>query len=232
MRTIAQHVALMTHALGATPTSAHDLYKTLNRAGRILTRRRSWWWRLVPGVSLPAVSGTANITLPSDFQTLDTISLSSGYGPVQCLTPDEYTKALATLSTTTPTGTCVLLPAMTYDATTGVETKVLKLLSASTANGSPTFTISYYRGWFDVTSANDASYAHIPPDFDDALSMLARACALDLDDQMDSHEMVCYEREIQSLEREDTGRVPEFGRSQGGASSRQTINDLIGPVTF
>lgn len=222
MRTISQHVGLIQHAVGATPDSRHDLYHTLNRAGRMLTRIRSWWWRLVPGVSLPAVISSTDIALPSDFQTLDTIALSSGLGPVYCLTPDQYTQAKANASAgATEYGTRVLLPVMTYADETGAETKVLRMLTAATANGSPTFLISYYREWFDVTSANDADYPHIPPDFDDALMLAARACALDLQDQMESHEMMRFREEVALLAAEDIRRVPEFTPQTGGAMSRR-----------
>lgn len=209
-----------------------DFYKVLNHAGRILTRRRCWWWRLVAPVSLLAVNATTDIALPSDFDTLDTILLSTGLGPVRTVSPQDYTRLVAGLSTgQIPSGTVVLMPVMTYDATTGAETKVLKLLSAATTNGSPTFTMTYYRGWFDVNSANDASVAHIPPDFDHALTLIARACALDLNEQAESHEMVCYEREVAALEQADSRRTPQFGHMRGGANDRTNRIPIYGPIT-
>lgn len=232
MRTIAQHIDLMEHAVGATPDSRHNLYHSLNRAGRILTRLRCWWWRLVPAYSLAAVSGSADITLPSDFETLDTITVSSGLAPVVTLTPAQFTHLKSQQAIgMTEYGTQVLLPVMTYSSS-GAETKVLRMLSAASANGSPTFLLTYYRGWVDVSSSDDSDTASIPADFDDALMLLARACALDLQDQTESHEMSRFNAEIATLIAADQRKVPEFSAATGGARSRNRRSDLMGSITF
>lgn len=232
MLTIAQHLDLMRHGTGVADDSRVDMYQSFNRAGRMLTRRRKWWWRLVPGYSLAAVISSADITLPSDFDSLDTITLSSGYGPVETITPDEYTRLIAGITAgNVVSGTKVLLPVSTFNATTGAETKVLKLLSAATANGSPTFVLTYWRAWKNVTAADVAAVPAIPVDFENALILLARACALDLQDQAESHEMQRYLQEVADLERADTTRIPEFAPSRGGANDMRRI-PFIGPLTF
>lgn len=235
MLTIAQHIGRMEHASGTARASdsRHDFYATFNQAGRYLLRERAWCWRLVVGTSLPAVVSSTDITLPTNFELLDTLALSSGMGPVVTLTPDEYTKAVASLgSGSAPSGTRVLLPVSTFHATTGAETKVLKLLSAATANGSPTFTMSYYRGWVDVTSANDAAVAAIPQDFDAALGWIAKAFVLGHNEQADSHEMVMYEREMAQLRLADARRAPEYGPMRGGADDRSRQVRMDGPLVF
>lgn len=234
MLTIAQHIGRMEHASGTDKDddSRHDFYATFNQAGRYLTRERCWWWRLVVGASLPAVSGSASIALPSDFDTLDTITLSTGLGPVAVLTPQQYSEALANISSGyVPAGTRVLLPVMTYSSA-GAETKVLKLLSTASANGTPTFTMSYYRSWVDVTSADDSDVASIPPDFDAALGWIAKAFVLGHNEQADSHEMVMYAREIAQLKVADSRRVPVFSPPRGGASDRTRLVRMQGPLSF
>ena len=75
--TAQKYVDLMSHAIGATPDSRHDLWETLNRSGRAMTDKHPWTWRRRGPDALTLTAG-GEFTLPSDFGKLESITPATG----------------------------------------------------------------------------------------------------------------------------------------------------------
>lgn len=215
MLTIAQHIDMMKHAVGATPDSRHDLYETFNRAGRYLYNYFGWSWRL-KSASLTTVANDENVPLPSDFEQLESVQIDGSTDRIQ-LVDLPTIHAARTRGLYTGPGYMMHVAPYTTITTGGVTSRFAILFPIPTSNGVPDIEIWYRRAWPGYTSANNANYPSIPPEFENALIMLARAYAIHLQDQTASFEDQKAIEEIERLKSVDIARSPTQGFMSGGA---------------
>lgn len=223
MLTIAQIKSLMEHGVGATPDSRHNLYHTLNRAGRYLTDYHVWSWRLVGPVSLPTIAGERLISLPSDFGKLMRVTCpTAGAGAVTQAGLAEVLEMHA--------GTAPVIdgrwyfhapPFFTADDD-GHDIRTAILYPTPSADGNPALHLTYYRRWREIAAdgSDDSTTPAIPAEFEQALIMLCRGFAIDLQDQADSIELARATAELSRLMAQDGANQLEHGRMHGGANDR------------
>lgn len=236
MLTIAQHIGLMQHAVGATPDSRHDLYETFNRAGRYLYNYFPWSWRLKLA-SLVPVSGDENIPLPSDFEQLESVQIDGSTDRIGLVDLPTIHAARHRDAYAGP-GYLMHVAPYTTISTGGAVARFAILYPVPTANGVPDIEIWYRRAWPGYTSANNANNPSIPLEFENALVMLARAYAMHLQDQAAAFEDQKAIEELERLKAVDISRSPTQGFMGGGAhrfmNRNRGIRDIqhIGSITL
>ena len=182
-----EYIGLMEHALGRSADPRHDLYATLNRAGRALTTCHSWAWRSGSAV-IPSVSGQQYLDLPEDYGrfTKATVPNTGAFPGIVCVSLDEiYTRrAMVTYAATTG----LLYAAFPWwqqraNADSGM-TRRAQIWPTPSSNGVPTVTLYYERTWVDLSAADQSQPPEIPDIFESALVDLARAfaCAIEYAD--------------------------------------------------
>ena len=190
MLTVSDYIGLIGHAIGKTPDtvdSRHDLYQTLNRAGRAITNCHAWSWRTGKAI-LPCVNGQDYLDLPEDYGRFltATVPTSGSFPLLQVVSLEEiYRRRSMTMFVST---TGILYAAFDYwerpTTRDTAPTPRAQLWPTPNADGVPTVTLSYERAWVDVSAADVSEAPPIPPAFEQALVDAARAfaCALEAAD--------------------------------------------------
>lgn len=234
MLTATQIVDLMSHAIRATADTRHDLWATLNRAGRALVSSREWSWRRVGPTQVSGLIGVSSLALPANFSRLLTIHRDDQDGGFALVGLEELVRARAI-----GTGDATVLlhfPTWTQQAAaTDVLVMKAEMWPASGANGSPSFTMVYLKDWTELSSAAPTALPAIPAAFENALVLLARAYAVQIELGQVSSDLSAYAAEIARLQFEDEGRQRQSGQICGGADRFYTSDSLAEPkpsVTF
>jgi hypothetical protein len=217
--------SLMEHAVGATPDSRHNLYETLNRAGRFCTDYALWSWRLAGPVALTVQADEKFVALPSDFGRVHTItSPSGGVDSVVETSLGEILQLHADAIHLLDGRWHINVPPFTViDQGSGTALPRAMLYPTPTSTGSPQLELTYYRRWINVATdgTQDSLRPALPDDFEDALVNLCRGYCIDLQDQADSLEYTRAIRELERLKTTDFTTQTAHGPMRGGASDRR-----------
>lgn len=220
------YIDLMRHALGKTPDPRHDLWATLNRAGRQLTTVHPWTWRRRGPIDLPAVAGQRHIDLPDDFASIISVTVdntaSANYFRVEQV-PVHFIQDL--YQNRLPLGDVGFYVAFESYAPQRSRDEAprrrLLCYPEPTEDLNPTLRVIYDQRWRELTKNDQDAVPNIPEEFEDALVSLARAKAYRLENNDASIDEQSAADEIQRLVREDGRTQKEYGHMIGGASSRR-----------
>lgn len=225
MRTAAQLVAAIKHAVGALPTSDDtriDYYNVLNMAGRELTMCEDWWWRTSEPIELAGVASQKWVDLPADFNRLLTINPTANTQRCQIKTlgeierfrnlPYQYTALM-----------WFVCPATAKQPTTGTQRQKprLEVYPTPTTDGTPTFRVIYDRRWAELEEDDPNALPVVPDEFELALLYKGRALAMALINQSDTIERSLYDEQVQILRAENAKRAINYGRMRGGAGRHE-----------
>lgn len=227
-RTAQQYVDLMAHKIGKTPDPRHDLWDTLNDAGRHLFLEAPFLWRGEPSRSIPAVAGQNYVLLPDDFHSIMHVTCTpTSLWPVQEVSLDFIMdmRRGATPLASVMGGMCISVQSYSTQATADSQpVERMELYPTPTADGNPTFLLSYKRTWRELAAADSSAVPNIPTEAENALVCLSRAmaCARENEPDMAAGEFALYQQALTILLKSDAARQVQFGRIRGGA------NDLGG----
>jgi len=217
MRTAAQFVSIMTHALGKTPQSAHDLYQTLNMAGRALFAF-DWSWKATGPTQLDATASQSYITLPTDFEQVISIERNDGQQyRVQVLT---MTDLQMLRDRTDNYGGRDFWCAFVYQPQASTSTLPLprmELFPTPSASTSGVFNLWYQRTWKELSIGSPSDLPNIPNFAEQALVHGACALAYEIENKSSNIDRQLYDRAIQELLVRDTRTLPNAGIMRGGA---------------
>lgn len=221
-----EYIGLMTHALGKTPDSRHNLYWTFNRAARALVTASEWSWRVRGPVSVSTVANQGFIELPADFAQVRVCYIPSA-GAVQKVnvcTLETIAQLRALASSYVGTGNIyIYFPAWNFNEL-GVAPRA-ELAPIPTTNATPTFQMIYNCAWREIDDSDTLrEVTVIPADFEHALILMARAFANNIENQDAALEDTAVKNELDRLRGEDSRRQVNFGRMSGGAGSRMTTS--------
>jgi hypothetical protein len=246
MLTVKEITDLMTHAIGRTPAPGHNLRQTLNRAGRRLCARFKWSWM---------TAGPVNVTVQGADEGKDYIPLDTAHGFTAFLSLEAITDGNRCVRVVSP---AEMLHAKQYgtpntDRVFSIVTDDLpSVLGASLptprlwlldtlavgSTGDVVAQIVYRRGWMDVATSgtgDDAKKPPIPDSFEDALVLLCRSMAYQLEFESDHPDAARAEAAIQQLIAQDTTRQTYRGELRGGAGDQPAFLDggtLGGTIRF
>lgn len=217
MKTAAQHISMMEHALGATPDARHSLWDTLNEAGRALTMWHDWSWRQEGFTTITFTAGQMAFDLPSDFDGIRAVrSPFNNPKTYIVVTPEEL---LHKKSLVDGPNSLYWIAFSTYTLDTGriVPRGLIHPLPGDTND--PPVTILYRRGWYELDEENDTDFPRIPIEFERALVLMARAFAVEYQTQRPAMEDARVLAELERLRRNDITRQMQVGKLCGGAGS-------------
>lgn len=236
MKTIGDYILLMKHALGKTPATGHDLYSTLNEAGRELFTMHEWTWCHQGPYELSAVSGNDYIELPDDFGTLVALyQPSSTVNAIQTVTLQELTMLRQSSIGTGSYAYSIAFASSVPPANAGQKQKKRALIYPEpTTNGTPAITIIYRRAWVDVTEANANDYPGIDRDAEGLFSMLAQERAYLMENKRPLFEPGVIDREFARVKTADGSKQWNYGPLRGGANDRMVagVYRPTNPVTM
>lgn len=219
----------MKHALGKTPDSRHDLVLTLNRAGRALTTRFSWSWRMHASATITGTASQNYIGLPAAFAQLVSVTaaLTSGY-TVGITTIDDIERMRAEGSSVAGGIWWLAFGDWAAPVSSSVNRVQRVAIYPTPATGSePSFTLKYKAKWVDFAGSASALTSgatgttlvpNIPDEFESALIHKCRALAMQTENRDGAQlEETLYEAEVQRLILEEANQQPTQGRMRGGA---------------
>lgn len=238
MLTVSQAIDLMEHGAGAAPDSRHNLYQTLNRAGRFLCAYSGWSWTVAGPVYLATAADSRFIRLPDDFRQLIAITApGSAFGIVQL---DQVRMMQLHSAGAGGYGRWYISvpPHFTPSGSSPIPIKEAMVYPVPETSDPRAFELLYTREWPNIATngSEDGRLLPIPDLFENVLIMLARAYTLDLQDQAESHEMARAMSELALLKSQDAANQPIHGPITGGAASRlarsRPSSHPLGPITL
>lgn len=217
---VSDYIALMKHAIRMpNPRTGHNLYNTLNQAGRALFAHHPWSWRMQGPVEIPAVAGSDRIALPADFSSLESCTLTNTSLTPRIVSVVEWNDRSRLGSANG--GTYWLSfqqqrPGQT--AGTRPQPGVLIFPTPDT-DGTPTLRIFYKAGWRTIEGEIDNTLpCNIPESHERALQLIAQAMAVQVerDDDAPSSYAEHAKAELDRLVGEDVAIQPNAGTLRGG----------------
>lgn len=217
-----QYIDLMSHALGKTPDSRHDLYATYNDAGRALFSEHHWTWRQVGPTTLTVLSGNDFVDLPADMGGVVTAWVidASSFDRL-ALVPLETIAALrASTINNVQSGLIYIHFPMWAGQSSPDEQPTRRAIIYPTAAADITINLVYRKDWSTVTTGDSARIPSIPDKFERALKLISRSMAWHLENQSPCQEDSDYIAEIARLKIEDASMQTTVGKMTGGADRR------------
>lgn len=222
MRTVAQHISMMRHALGKSPAAGHDLYDTFTDAGRQLLSLREWSWskRGPEESQLRFKADQAYVELPADFGRVVSVYTTDG-GGVRLVASQEISLLRSGGVTGDPVAVCLCFDAARRQKNPGGGSiLVADVWPTPTADDSPTVRMVYRASFKQTTSADDDTCPDIHPDADLLLSMLAQELACVQENKRRLFEPTIITDEIARVAALDGSRQWQAGQMSGGALDR------------
>lgn len=207
---------LALHAVGSSVDSRHDVWLSVNMAGRRLLAEKPWSWRRVGPVNLAAVAGQNYIALPADFETPIGAPVPTTPGVVNLRSIEEVMRLRQ--SGTTGAANLYTVAFGQQNSPTGVPAPVLHLFPTPTANGSPTFQLVYLRQWIDLSAGNQNAAVPLPSQFDRALACAVRSQVRQFEEEDPGVDEKAYRDEVERLWSEDSARQISVTPVRGDAS--------------
>ena len=241
MITAGELIGLMEHAVGKTEArlaTGHDLWQTLNRAGRALTYRRKWDWRRTGPVDLKAIGGSRTIPLPAAFGSLLSCTIDntqdSSYTSVAMSTTQEIQRLYDFRLNPVESGSIhIAFPSYEAQRDRREEPKAVAMVFPEPeSDDNPTLRLEYYKRWVELNKTDNEAVPDIPAEFESALIYLARSQAYYVEYQQESGDASLADVEIMRLTREDSGRQKHWGFMRGGAKSRARVGRTVGEATL
>jgi hypothetical protein len=231
MATAGELYTLVRHGLGKEPAPGHDLWGTINRAGRELMTRAQWSWLTVGPVQVPTVGGSEIVELPEDFGQIIAVWLAGNWRTVELTTVAEITRYLTT-TLALPTSVKIAFDAWTPQGSPTSKIKPRALIWPKANIAQPqVLTMTYRRRWVDVSSRDPDALPSVPAEAEEALILLARAKAKLLEnDEAASAERQAAEAEIQRLMAYDAMRQVNYGPMLGGAGRHKGVQEYTSPA--
>lgn len=222
MKTIGDYILLMKHALGKTPATGHDLYSTLNEAGRHLFSMHEWGWCHQGPYTLATISGQEYIDLPDDFGTV--VQLYQPTTTVNSLQTVTLQELALLRQASVGTGAFAYSIAFTSSAPAAnaglAPTKRALIYPAPSADGTPSISMIYRRAWVDVTEANANDYPSIDRECEGLLSMLAQDRAYLMENKRTLFDPGVVDAEFMRVRANDGSKQWMVGPLRGGARDR------------
>ena len=225
MLTLAQHLDLIRHGLGAAPDSRHNLYETFNRAGRELCGFTRWSWLKVLDASVLVSTGAKVATLPADFEELLAARRKDGFG-LRIVSEVELSRLRDISNLGAPNTWCphvCFVPTWTFNDA-GVTAKQLQLSDAPASDTE--IQLDYYRGWIEMAAGDANKVPRVPPEWEDALATLALGFAKRRQDEGEPVEIAQAMADLERLRQRDGSRQLVHGRVRGGAMTRDLVFSL------
>lgn len=231
MRLVSDFIAGLRHSLGKSPAAGHNLYHTLNDAGRRLYSVHPWGFLTRGPVALPVVANQNYLDLPPDFGGMLNLwaPRTGTFTNVEVVDLGAIGELRANTTVTITSGVMYVC----FDANgggVGQEPMPRALLHPTpAANGSPTMQMIYTRQWRNVRESDANTAVGIPEDFEDAL--LTGACLLAWNREnpelkKDPSEYIYL---IDQLKAADGQNQPSGGYMRGGAKERMN-RSVIAPI--
>lgn len=225
MLTLAQHLDLIRHGLGAAPDARHNLLETFNRAGRELASYTRWSWCKVLDADVTVAAGQKYADLPAGFEELLAARRKDGFG-LKLVGEAELSRLrdIATLGApnTWCPAVCTVPTWVFSDA--GVTSKRLNLSDAPST--STDIKLDYYRGWIEMVPGDETKVPRVPPEWEDPLAMLALGFAKRRQDEGEPVEVAIAKARLKELMERDGSRQTLVGKVSGGALSREFVYEL------
>lgn len=217
MRTAEQIIDMMKHAIGGTPDSRHDLWATLNEAGRALTNWSRWSWRFAGPTTLIFETENEKFALPEDFGEIDACAATTPTVVIRIVSSSEI---MWMRSRNIRSGYVYYIhfPEWTAPSDSGDSQRPQGMIwPLNTIENTP-IQITYWRRWVELKSTDPSAYPAIPAEYERALVLLARDFALCYQTDQPSIESDAAVKEITRLIEADARRQPFEGQITGGAS--------------
>ncbi len=205
--TAAKLIDLITHAVGGVDTR-HDLWETLNAAGRALITEHQWTWRKNASTVIQITSDST--PLPLDFVSVNSVRWTNNLlGDIRIVTPDvvdEYRQRVP--NGASPTVIYLAFGVWRLGDASGPPTPQVLCFPIPTANAPYSLRVVYNRTWMPLSKDRPGEYPNIPEEAQQALILRARYEAALIEDQNVAPELSAYQAEVQRLWAEDMTRVP------------------------
>lgn len=224
--TVAQYTARIEHAIGnESPATGFSTLEILNEALRALFGYADWSWRLRSPALLSLVASQEYVALPSDFGTSgELLSIHSVWSPVSVVSKvslaDIATMRGMPLNNTFQYYVALSNPTQT-SASVRPGTPRLEIWPTPGSNVSNAFRITYKSGPVDLSLTTDVP--NIPREYENVLTLLARAYAMRYEYGSDAQEtlaeLASAEKEIRRLMEMDGMIESEAGPLTGGAAA-------------
>lgn len=238
--TVASYKNHMIHAIGGNPDTRISLLQVLNEAVRYLFDQHEWNFRARPilettvaAVDPPTNPVTYNnyIDLPADFGEI----LSAHYGTRQVKFTSLEDIAHRRTNTLIPPPLAAVYVALSFPGQSDVNSLQgsprLEIFPAP--DSAATFALEYRAGAIQLV--NDTDVPNIPPSFERALALLARAFICDYEEQESTNEWAEAEKELEKLKAHDGLIQSNMGPSLGGAVDERRrgrrVNFWVGTVS-
>lgn len=230
MLTLANYISLMSHALGKTPDSRHNLYETFNRAGRALVTLHKWNWRLTGPVAIDAIADQPWLDLPANFALPEQIWIDNSAGGtnpfnlVRVTTIADIARLRSDYGVGIQAGTFHIAQGLHAPQAGGDTQPTQRWLCypTPTSDAVPSIQCIYWRKWREMNSGDTEKVPDIPLEFEHALTLACRAYAQHIEDQMDPLEDPLLKAEVSRLLGENGQQSPELGQMTGGAMDAYT----------
>lgn len=214
MRTIQQIYDLLSHAVGYSVASGHDLIEDINSAGEAVFSAHRWGWAKTDPVVLVSIAGNPWIDLPDDFDAPGEF-VKEGYCIRQVLAD-----AVESLHKSTAAASREIFMSIEghtqSPAATGVPRRRAHLWPTPDSSGAY-MTVMYRRRWRRVTADDMNIRPNVPPELEWALVCKARAIACQIENQAFSVDEQAFDKEIERVWLQDSSRTINVGRMTGGA---------------
>lgn len=215
MLTLEKHLNLMKHALGKTPDSRHLLIDTFNRAGNALYTYHRWSWRSKGPTTLAIPASSEQVQLPKDFGEL--ISISSTNTNVFRVHPTTVADIMLMRGTQTYDSLALFI-AFRVSGSPGTLTSPINEypiaeIFPTQATARTDVKLHYLSRWVDMDETQDPqAVPPVPAEWEQALVLMARKYAVELENQEQAFEERALETELSRLVMYDGGRQVNLGR--------------------
>lgn len=231
MRTVADHIGMMRHAIGKSPASGHDLYQTFQDAGNQLLQL-GWAWSKRTVTALAFVAGQDQFELPDDFGRVVTLTPDGTMG-VEQMTRQQ----MAALRVSGQVGFANLSIALCFDSARRQRTPaepsrmVGEIWPTPTATGSPVVAMEYLRTFPRYTEDRGNEYPDIDEQADFLLSLMAQDAAYLVENKRRLFDPAVIAEETARVKGLDGSRQWYHGQMSGGALDRLPPQDAAVPVS-
>lgn len=224
MLTFGRYIEMMGHALGKTPDSRHQLYDTLNQAGRALwtagmrqpfIHEWSWTKKTNKTIEIPALVDA--VVLPRDFGNYQSAKLSTtAAGSVLVIDRDKMQEYRSLQSTPS------LNLYLCFDSEpvqlrgTGPARKTMQVYPQQSAARTD-LKVTYRAQWAEIDASDADATPPFDPDYERLFMMVARAFAVETENRRDPFEKGPIAEELERLVLLDLMHQPQISQPDASA---------------
>lgn len=238
MLTLESHLNLMKHALGKTPDSRHLLIDTFNRAGNALYTYHRWSWRSKGPSTLAIPASSEQVTLPKDFGEL--VGISSTNTNVFQVRPTTVEDIMLMRGSQTYDSLALYIAFRVAGApgtsTSPINEYPVAEIYPTQSTARTDVKLHYLSRWVEMDeTADPKAIPPIPAEWEQALVLMARKYAVELENQEQAFEERPLQMELDRLINYDGTRQINLGRPmhsvRGNYQGTAYPHSRVGPKT-